>query len=127
MAMKIYQFDGDLYCKPCGEAIVATLPEPTEWEREYPDSCSYPVAYDSSEGESDTPDHCGNPDCELFLERNLTEDGLEYVKEAARRTASVGFSRGHTCQYTKRCAVCIEREINEITQQWMEFYDIKPR
>ena len=77
--MKIYMFDGDVYCKPCGEAIAATLPDPDAWEREHPDSNSYPVAYDSSEGESDTPDHCGK--CDLFLERNLTEDGVRYVQD----------------------------------------------
>jgi len=77
--MKIYMFDGDVYCKPCGEAIAATLPDPDAWEREHPDSNSYPVAYDSGEGESDTPDHCGK--CDLFLERNLTEDGVRYVQD----------------------------------------------
>ena len=77
--MKIYMFDGDVYCKPCGEAIAATLPDPDAWEREHPDSLSYPVEYDSSEGESDTPDHCGK--CDLFLERNLTEDGVRYVQD----------------------------------------------
>ena len=76
--MKIYQYDGDLYCRPCGEGIAATLPKPDEWEREHPDSLSYPVAYDSGEGESDTPDHCGQ--CQLFLERNLTDEGRQYVQ-----------------------------------------------
>ena len=97
--MKIYMFEADWYCKPCGEAIAATLPEPTEWEREHPDSDSYPVAYDSSEGESDTPDHCGNPDCQLFLERSLTEDGIQYVHDAVRDGR------------------------NEIVQQWVDFYE----
>jgi hypothetical protein len=77
--MKIYQYDGGLYCAPCGEAIAATLPEPDAWEREHPDTCSYPVAYDSSAGESDSPDHCG--ECDLHLERNLTEDGVRYVRD----------------------------------------------
>ena len=77
--MKIYMFDGDLLCKQCGEAIAATLPDPDAWEREHPDSCSYPVAYDSSEGESDSPDHC--VECGLFLERNLTDVGRQYVQD----------------------------------------------
>ena len=76
--MKIYMFQADVYCKPCGEAIAATLPDPDAWEREHPDSNSYPVAYDSSEGEADSPEHCGR--CSLFLERNLTEDGFRYFK-----------------------------------------------
>lgn len=101
--MKIYMFEADLYCAPCGEAIAATLPEPDEWEREHPDSDSYPVAYDSSEGESDTPDHCG--ECQLFLERNLTEDGIEYVRDAIRDLA-LGYGR------------------DEIVKGWSEFYGI---
>ena len=131
--MKIYMFEADWYCKPCGEAIAATLPDPDAWEREHPDSCSYPVAYDSSEGESDTPDHCGTPDCQLFLERPLTDDGREYVREAARTEQRLRGNgspvRGHTCQpsckrCTERCAACIDGEINKVVQQWVEFYGI---
>ena len=103
--MKIYMFEADWYCKPCGEAIAATLPEPTEWEREHPDSDSYPVAYDSSEGETDTPDHCGK--CSRFLGSNLTDDGIAYVQESAREE--------------------LDREgvIGEIVQGWMDFYGIE--
>ena len=107
-------FDGEWYCKPCGEAIAATLPDPNAWEREHPDSLSYPVAYDSSEGESDTPDHCGTPDCQLFLERNLTEDGIEYVRDAIivwamkrmDRDLAPGHGRGDT------------------VQEWVDYYGI---
>ena len=99
--MKIYQYDGDNYCGPCGEAIAATLPQPDAWNRDYPDSCSYPVGYPSWWGESDTPDHCGN--CELFLERNLTDDGIEYVLDAVRELAQ---GSGDA----------------EIVKQWVEFY-----
>ena len=105
--MRIYMFEADLFCAPCGEAIAATLPEPDAWEREHPDSASHPVAYASSEGESDTPDHCGTPDCQLFLERSLTDDGVEYVRDAVRDLA-LGHGR------------------NEIVQQWVEFYGISP-
>jgi hypothetical protein len=104
--MKIYMFEADWYCKPCGEAIAATLPDPDAWELEHPDSNSYPVACDSSEGQSDTPDHCGNRDCEMFLERSLTEDGIEYVLDSARELA-LGHGR------------------NEIVQQWVKFYDLE--
>ena len=102
--MKIYMFEADWYCKPCGEAIAATLPDPDAWELGHPDSDSYPVAYDSSEGESDTPDHCSNHDCEMFLERNLTEDGIEYVRNAVRELA-LGNGR------------------DEIVQQWVEAHN----
>ena len=104
--MRIYMFEADLFCAPCGEAIAATLPEPDEWEREHPDSNSHPVEYDSSEGESDTPDHCGNPDCQLFLKRPLTEDGYEYVRESIEE---LKFGHGR----------------NKIVQQWANFYEIE--
>ena len=100
--MRIYMFEADLYCAPCGEAIAATLPAPDEWEREHPDSDSHPVAYDSSEGQSDTPDHCGQ--CNLFLERNLTEDGIEYVRD---------------------CVDPLDGD-TDITLLWSEFYGISP-
>ena len=106
--MRIYMFEADLFCSPCGEAIAATLPAPDEWEREHPDSDSHPVAYDSSAGESDTPDHCGTPDhccqCKLFLERNLTDEGRQYVQDY------VDTLDGDT----------------DITELWGEFYGISP-
>jgi hypothetical protein len=114
--MKIYMFEADWYCKPCGESIASTLPEPTEWEREHPDSNDYPVEYDSSEGESDTPDHCAGRInslhenyciCSKFLERPLTQDGVEYVRELASEDIESG------------------NELSETVQQWVEFYDIE--
>jgi len=103
--MKIYMFDGDWFCGPCGEAIATTLPEPDAWEREHPDSNSYPVAYDSSEGESDTPDHCGK--CQLFLERNLTDEGRQYVQD-----------------YVDTLTSGIDGD-TDITELWGEFYGIE--
>ena len=114
--MKIYIFNADLYCAPCGEAIAATLPEPTEWEREYPDSNSYPIAHDSSEGQSDTPDHCGN--CELFLERSLTDDGMEYVRDAV---TELKFGMFLSSIFGPEEGT---KGRNEIVEQWAEFYDI---
>ena len=104
--MRIYMFEADLYCAPCGEAIAATLPEPDEWEREHPDSASHPVAYDSSEGESDSPDHCG--ECQLFLERNLTDEGRQYVQD-----------------YVDTLTSDIDGD-TDITLLWSEFYGISP-
>ena len=104
--MKIYMFDGDVYCTPCGEAIAATLPDPDAWEREHPDSNSYPIAYDSSEGEADSPEHCDK--CNLFLERNLTEEGVRYVKEIVAEDLST------------------EDKIVGIVKEWIDFYGIDP-
>ena len=110
--MKIYMFDGDVYCKSCGEVIAATLPDPDAWEREHPDSNSYPVAYDSSEGESDTPDHCGK--CQRFLGRNLTDDGIEYVKEQVRELAFMALHGNYSTVPSY-----------EIVKGWCDFYGIE--
>ena len=104
--MTIYMFQADVYCKPCGEAIAATLPDPDAWEREHPDSNSYPIAYDSSEGEADSPEHCDK--CSLFLERNLTEYGVRYVKEIVAEDLST------------------EDKIVGIVKEWIDFYGIDP-
>jgi len=45
-------------------------------------------------------------ECELFLERNLTEDGIAYVKEAVEE---LKFGHGR----------------NEIVQEWVDYYDIE--
>jgi hypothetical protein len=82
--VRIYMYQADLYCGPCGEAIATRLTPPDDLEREYPDSNSYPIGFDSSEGESDTPYHCGNASCQLFLERRLTSFGYEYLRDAIR-------------------------------------------
>ena len=101
--MKIYIFNGDIYCKPCGEGIAAALPNPDAWEIDHPDSTIYPVAFDSSEGETDSPDHCG--ECNLFLERRLTEDGILYVQMEMALDNSDG--------------------TNDIINEWADFYDIE--
>jgi hypothetical protein len=112
--MKIFMFEADLYCGPCGESIRSTIdtkeleyPSPEEWH--YNDSNTWPIEYDSSEGESDSPDHCGNYECGLFLERRLTDDGIKYVKEAVDDRKFGYDIHGR----------------NEIVKQWVEFYQIE--
>ena len=137
--MKIFMFSADLYCGPCGEGIRSTIdvsnleyPDKSEWH--YNDSDTWPIEYDSGEGASDSPDHCGNHECGLFLELPLTEDGIRYVKETARTEQRLWANGppviGHTCQpscnrSTERCAACISKSVNEIIQQWADFYQIK--
>ena len=114
----LYIYDGDLYCKPCGMAKIEQLNEALDkdvhgtldWSNNpdlYGDSNSWPQEYHRGEGESDTPDHCGNPQCSRFLGRNLTDDGIAYVKESAR--------------------VDLESDgvIGEIVQGWMDYYGIE--
>ena len=113
----LYIYNADLYCKPCGMAKIEQLNAALdkdehgtyEWSNSpdlYEDSNSWPQEYHIEEGESDTPDHCGNPQCSRFLGRNLTDDGIEYVKESAREE--------------------LDRDgaIGAVVQGWLDFYGI---
>ena len=113
----LYIYDGDLYCKPCGMAKIEQLNEALDkdvhgtldWSNNpdlYGDSNSWPQEYHRGEGESDTPDHCGNPQCSRFLGRNLTDDGIAYVMDHAR-------------EYLDQHGV-----IGEVVQGWLDQYGI---
>ena len=120
----LYIYNADLYCKPCGKGIQSELEalncdcpgsksdcdgscNPGELHGYHDDSNSWPQEYHRGEGESDSPDHCGNPRCSRFLGRNLTDDGIAYVKESAREE--------------------LDRDgvIGEIVRGWMDFYGIE--
>ena len=112
----LYIYNGDLYCQPCGRALVeqfndaldkdvhGTLRPLTPWD--YEDSNSWPQEYSRGEGESDTPDHCGTMDCQRFLGRTLTPDGIEYVKQSVFHDLD---------QYGA---------IGPVVEGWMDFYGI---
>ena len=113
----LYIYNADLYCKPCGMAKIEQLNAALDkdvhgtldWSNSpdlYEDSNSWPQEYHRGEGESDSPDHCGNPQCSRFLGRNLTDDGIEYVKESAREE--------------------LDRDgaIGAVVQGWLDFYGI---
>ena len=113
----LYIYNADLYCKPCGMAKIEQLNAALDkdvhgtldWSNSpdlYEDSNSWPQEYHRGEGESDTPDHFGNPQCSRFLGRNLTDDGIEYVKESAREE--------------------LDRDgaIGAVVQGWLDFYGI---
>ena len=74
--MNAYVYRADLHCAPCGERIMTYL------EIDSGDSDDYPQGpYPNGGGEADTPQHCGT--CGVFLENPLTDDGVEYVREAS--------------------------------------------
>ena len=113
----VYIYNADLYCKPCGMAKIEQLNAALDkdvhgtldWSNSpdlYEDSNSWHQEYHRGEGESDTPDHCGTPQCSRFLGRNLTDDGIEYVKESAREE--------------------LDRDgaIGAVVQGWLDFYGI---
>lgn len=83
--MDIYIYQADLYCSDCAYTIGMVC----HCEYHKPkgtnlcDSECTPIGpYADGGGEADTPNHCGG--CGVFLENNLTQDGVEYVKDAIK-------------------------------------------
>lgn len=96
----MYIFDAECYCDECGEAIKKRIlkelnKKPSDFadERNF-DSSEFPKGPSDDEAESDCPEHCASQeDClnpteiegELyghFFENNLTDAGVQYIKEA---------------------------------------------
>ena len=97
----LYLYQADLYCPDCASAMQGQLlgelcdcagcdcgmeckPEcasniPAS-QGYHDDSDSWPQEYPTGQGESDSPDHCAQ--CHRFLGRNLTPDGVVYVKDS---------------------------------------------
>lgn len=104
----VYIYQSSLYCEECGEKIVEEHPKRAKYRRlsedEY-DSDEFPKG-PVEEGESDTPSHCEG--CGVFLESELTEEGMAYVKEQVRLWLSTKHYRGN----------------REVIAEWKEYYDI---
>ena len=98
--MNVYICHDDLYCEDCGNEIrnhvSRTNPRPAkEWQN---DSDVYPQGpYPNGGGEADLPQHCAAGEnclvafhCSdgtkigVWLENELTEEGVTYVKEAVK-------------------------------------------
>ena len=112
-----YIYQAALYCRPCGEALVeringlldADTRNVLGWSNHpdlYEDSNSWPQEYSRHDGETDTPDHCSVMDCQRFLGRRLTDDGIEYVKQSAFDDLTL---RG---------------TIGDVVQGWLDYYGI---
>ena len=106
--MLVYIYAADIYCKQCGEAIREQIirerfaPEDPDDERSY-DSGEFPKGpYPDGGGEADCPQHCGaGPECVnaiecddgrkvgVWLENELTTDGVKYVCKAIREGGEV--------------------------------------
>ena len=79
----VFMYSGGLYCPDCASEIEHDLiGQGLAMCKGADDSDTWPVAFSSSEGETDSPDHCSVMDCQRFLGRRLTEDGVEYVKQS---------------------------------------------
>ena len=105
--MNVYIYNADLFCQECGERIKAELdakgetPANPNNERTF-DSDQYPKGpYPDGGGESDSPQHCGSGaycanfyilgwiKVGVFLENKLTNDGVNYVKDAISKGGPV--------------------------------------
>ena len=101
----LYLYQADLYCPDCAHGIEHDLTgQGFALCQGMDDSECWPVEYSSRDGESDSPDHCGS--CHRFLGRALTDDGVEYVRQAVM---------GDLDQYGT---------IREVVQGWLDFYGI---
>lgn len=75
------------------------------------DSDDFPKGpYADDGGEADCPQHCDH--CNVFLENELTEDGLNYVIELIERAEETERNGGGK---------------NDVTEEWREFYGIQTR
>lgn len=81
----VYVYRSDLYCRPCGDQIVAEHPKREKFkdlhEGDY-DSDEFPKGPLESDP-ADAPYHCA--ECKVDLEVELTAEGKEYVKELRER------------------------------------------
>ncbi len=79
-----YAYKADTYCIVCGKDLITELAEELAPklnsfdDPEFRDSefIPQPIFF----GEADTPQHCGR--CDKLLPVGLTDDGLEYVRQA---------------------------------------------
>ena len=98
--MNVYMYQADLYCENCTNEIGMVCHSEYHKPRgtNLCDSDCTPIGpYPDGGGEADCPNHCGG--CGLFLENPLTQDGMDYVKDA------------------------IEDGTGTVVQEWKEFYD----
>ena len=103
----VFMFEGGLYCPDCASEIEHDLiGQGLALCKGADDSNTWPVSFSASEGETDTPDHCNVMDCQRFLGRRLTDDGIEYVKQSAFDDLTL---RG---------------TIGDVVQGWLDYYGI---
>jgi hypothetical protein len=76
--MRVYLFQAELLCEPCGKAMCDTLSKESNSSELTFDSDDFPSGPHEVD-EADTPQHCGS--CGVFLENPLTRDGEDYVSQ----------------------------------------------
>jgi len=77
--MHVYIYQAALLCMGCGDAVIAK--QLAEGKVQDGDSDHCPQGpYGNGGGEADCPQHCDK--CRVFLKNPLTNDGMNYVREA---------------------------------------------
>ena len=80
----VFMYSGGLYCPDCASEIEHDLiGQGLAMCKGADDSDTWPVAFSARDGETDSPDHCSTMDCQRFLGRRLTDDGVAYVQQSA--------------------------------------------
>ena len=103
----VFMYSGGLYCPDCASEIEHDLiGQGLAMCQGSDDSNTWPVSFSASDGETDTPDHCSTMDCQRFLGRRLTSEGIEYVKQSAFDDLTL---RG---------------TIGDVVLGWLDFYGI---
>ena len=103
----VFMFDGGLYCPDCASEIEHDLiGQGLAMCQGSDDSNTWPVSFSARDGETDTPDHCSTMDCQRFLGRRLTDDGIECVKQSVFHDLD---------QYGA---------IGPVVQGWLDYYGI---
>ena len=98
----VFIYSGGLYCPDCASEIEHDLiGQGLALCQGSDDSNIWPVSFSSTQGQTDSPDHCET--CHRFLGRTLTEDGVEYVKQTAQEELADG-------------------GIGDVVQGWLNFY-----
>lgn len=94
--MDAYIYKADCYCSDCALALQEMIkednPEAAErFEQGVQDSEEYPVGpFPDGGGEADSPQHCGNQSCMVFLMNPLTDEGKEFVIDILGRYLKEG-------------------------------------
>jgi len=112
--MDVYIYQADIYCEDCGKAICEDLKKSGEVPEDLDcyDSSEYPKGpYSDGGGEADSPQHCGC--CEecinaieiggikigCWLENDLTEEGIRYVKDLVEEAIEQGQYEGSVVEF----------------------------
>jgi len=101
--MNAWIYNASLYCDDCAKKIITELNKDKVIDTG--DSGNYPQGpYPDGGGEADSPQHCDQ--CQLFLENELTTEGISYLFDAV-------------CNF-----IAEDWGDRKIIKNWVDFYDV---